>query len=240
LNDKISQNSSPLPELYRRQLELRPQDDYLRGHAEPGFIAGTEQVFEFYRPWLPATGRLLDWGCRHAPDACLIRARCGETLALDGCDVVEPEDYAVFHSYAGLQYQQVHHAYQLPYADSTFDAVLAAGVLEHVPMDYESLKELYRVMKPDGRLLITYLPNRTSIEEWRLRRRANGLHHRRLYARDELRAILQHAGFEPLVLGYQTQLDLLPLRTSPLLRTLSPLRRFTACLCSVAAKRLSF
>jgi ubiquinone/menaquinone biosynthesis C-methylase UbiE len=47
---------------------------------------------------------------------------------------------------------------KLPYPDDSFDAVLASGVLEHVPLDYESLKELHRVLRVRGRMIVTYLP----------------------------------------------------------------------------------
>jgi hypothetical protein len=83
------------------------------------------------------------------------------------------------------------------------DAVIASGVLEHVPMDYESLKELYRVMKPGARLIVTYLPNRASVEEWRLRHRNGRRGHRRLYSRSQIRRLLLHCGFWPLTAGFQ-------------------------------------
>src|SRR5262245_30808593 len=72
----------------------------------------------------------------------------------------DADHYPVFHRYADLSYRQLDHIFRLPYPDAAFDAVIASGVLEHVPMGYESLKELHRVLRPDGRLIITYLPNR--------------------------------------------------------------------------------
>ena len=231
-----------LGQLYARQLETLPGDGYLRQHAEPGFLRGTVQVFRFYEPYLPGEGRVLDWGCHHAPDACLIRAKLGDKVVLDGCDVLDPEQYPVFHSYAGLRYAQLREPVRLPYAEASFDAVIASGVLEHVPMDYESLKELNRILKPKGRLMVTYLPNRASLEEWWLRTSARGDFHRRLYGCGEMRRTLLHYGFLPLLAGYQTQLDMLPPTSGNALgrlRTLSrllPAHRLTACLCAVAEK----
>ena len=60
---------------------------------------------------------------------------------------MEPDLYEAFFEYSGLRYRRLEHSNLLPYEDSTFDMVIASGVLEHVPMDYESLKELYRVLK---------------------------------------------------------------------------------------------
>ena len=136
-------------------------------------------------------------------------------------------------------------AVRLPYADDSFDGAIASGVLEHVPMDYESLKELHRVIKPGGRLILTYLPNLASVEEWRLRRRGRNDSHRRLYSPSHLRALLTHSGFWPLVIAHQTQLDALPADHKSI-RWLRPvaraaqLHRLTSCLCAVAEKTTYF
>jgi SAM-dependent methyltransferase len=43
----------------------------------------------------------------------------------------------------------------LPVVDSSFDAVLLTEVLEHVPNPAASLRELHRVLRPGGRILLT-------------------------------------------------------------------------------------
>ena len=230
--------------LYGRQIEHLPEDTYLRAHRDAAFQRGTLAVYRFYEPWLPPQGRILDWGCRHAPDACLIRARFGDRFTLEGCDVFDHALYPVFFEYAGLCYQPLSDAVRLPYADGSFDAVIASGVLEHVPMDYESLKELYRVLRPGGRLIVTYLPNAASVEEWRLRRVGNKFH-RRLYSVSQFRALLTHSGFWPVLIACQTRLDALP-ADGRLLQWLRPLaraaqlHRLTSCLCAVAEKTTCF
>jgi SAM-dependent methyltransferase len=229
-----------LHHLYAQQLITVPGDGYLRQHSEASFVEGAVRVFRFYEPYLPKEGTILDWGCRHAPDACLIRARLAGRVTLDGCDILDGTQYPVFFESAGLRYTPLHDIVKLPYPDNSFDAVLASGVLEHVPMDHESLQELYRVLRVGGRLIVTYLPNRASVEEWQLRRRGGNHFHWRLYDRAQLRELLLHAGFRPLVAGYQTQLDLLPAdggvaALRPLLR-LVQLQKMASCLCAVAEK----
>jgi hypothetical protein len=104
---------------------------------------------------------------------------------------------------------------------------------------------VYRVLKPGGRLIVTYLPNAASVEEWRLRRRGRNDFHRRLYSTSQLRALLTHGGFWPLLIAYQTQLDALPADDRSL-RWLRPiaraaqLHRLTSCLCAVAEKTTYF
>lgn len=230
-----------LDNLYRTQLTLTPHDDFLIRHREARFLQGTVQVFHFYLPYLPAAGRILDWGCRHAPDACLIRREIGPQVKLAGCDLVAPGSYRAFFDYAGLEYTQLREGSGLPYENAAFDAVIASGVLEHVVMDYESLKELHRVLKPGGRLIVTYLPNRRSVEEWCIRTRYKSGFHLRTYSLRLIRELFLHTGFVPLTAGYQTRFDLLPADsaamrlTRPFIRLLQ-MHRLTSCLCLVAEK----
>lgn len=44
---------------------------------------------------------------------------------------------------------------RLPFADASFDNLLCTEVLEHVPEPGQAMDELYRVLKPGGRALIT-------------------------------------------------------------------------------------
>jgi SAM-dependent methyltransferase len=60
-------------------------------------------------------------------------------------------------------------ATQLPYSDSSFDVITSISVIEHIPDNGDSLaiKELWRVLKPGGKLVITVPCARAYYEEWR-------------------------------------------------------------------------
>jgi SAM-dependent methyltransferase len=185
-----------LARLYVAQRVLTPNDDYLTDHARPRVTAGQVAAFRWYLPLLPPSGAVLDWGCNHAPDSCLLRAAAGDRYDLHACDFRPPDDFAAFHRFARLTYGRLAHLYQLPYGDARFDAVIASGVLEHVAWEYESLKELHRVLRPGGVLIVTYLPNRWSVGEWARRNIVGRNFHHRLYVRTEFRRVLLRTGFE--------------------------------------------
>ncbi len=46
-------------------------------------------------------------------------------------------------------------AYELPFADHSVDSVLMSEVLEHIPDPLLALKEINRVLKPQGTLLLS-------------------------------------------------------------------------------------
>lgn len=229
-----------LAELYRQEQSLRPEDPYLQLHASDRFIRSQVKVFRWYQPWLPMEGRILDWGCRHAPDSCMIKA-ARPRVQLFGCDIPGAGPYKTFHHYADLQFTPLADVVRLPFDNEQFDAVIGSGTLEHVAQDYESLKQLYRVLKPNGLLVITYLPNRLSVDEWHRRHILKREAHPRLYGLGEIRHLLLHHGFAPLQVGYQTSLDLLESTSTrhhllrPLCRLL-PMHWFSSTLCLAARK----
>src|SRR5262249_49708260 len=49
---------------------------------------------------------------------------------------------------------QVADARELPFADRSFDMVMSAHMLEHLPAPSEGLREIARVLRPQGLLLI--------------------------------------------------------------------------------------
>jgi SAM-dependent methyltransferase len=86
----------------------------------------------------------------------------------------------------------------MPFADESFDRVIAAEVLEHVPSDQRAMREIARVLRPGGLLAVTvpaWLPERIC---WLL---SDDYHnapggHVRIFTHAELAAKLRMAGFE--------------------------------------------
>jgi SAM-dependent methyltransferase len=109
--------------------------------------------------------RLLDLGSgggRHAYEA---MRRGASVVAVDADAVamkdaaavvaaMKTEDPATADS-GGAGSVLVGDALSLPFADSTFDRIIAAEVLEHIAPDRTALRELVRVLRPGGTLAVT-------------------------------------------------------------------------------------
>jgi SAM-dependent methyltransferase len=226
-----------LHDLYRQQAARHPDNHYLRNHAAPRSIANHVRTFQWYRQFLPATGNVLDWGCQHAPDSCLLRAGYHDQFDLYGCDFPGVARHEVFHDFAATKFTPISGNDRLPYDSQFFDAVIGSGVLEHTARDGDSLGELYRVLRPGGVLIITYLPNWLSVNEWwrRVMRRRD--FHHRLYGLGETRQMLKHHGFVPLAIRYHTffwQRWCAPL--AGLMKRIDPFQVFSSTLCLVGRK----
>jgi SAM-dependent methyltransferase len=87
----------------------------------------------------------------------------------------------------------------LPFPDASVDRVMASEVLEHIPDDVAAMAEIFRVLKPGGRVAVTvprYGPERIC---WALsdEYHANEGGHIRIYRRDVVRTRLASVGLTP-------------------------------------------
>jgi SAM-dependent methyltransferase len=191
---------SQLLAIYSEQSKLK-RNEYLEAHSHNlAVILRDTTIFRRYSDFIPARGSVLDWGCNHAPTACLVKMLRGEAVKLYGTDV-HGDNFGAFYDFAGLRYTQLQHHSLLPYEDNFFDAVIGTAVLEHVPNDSASLNEIYRVLRPGGVFVVTTLPNRFSYTEW-LNRRLKRPHHLRRYSLREAKYLFLHHGFLPIACGY--------------------------------------
>jgi SAM-dependent methyltransferase len=140
-------------------------------------------------------GKVLEWGCQHGLDSCVFRMRFGRSVQLFSCDVFEDSVFKPFHEFSGTAYSRIRHPFKLDYSDSYFDVVLSNGVLEHVPDDLASIKEVHRILKPGGVFIVTCLPNRWSYTE-AMARFLKASHHDRLYTIGSGSKMLGCSGFE--------------------------------------------
>ena len=143
---------------------------------------------------------LLDWGCGDGQMTYLLGRR---GFRVTSYDVGDPEGFALpaIPLTRDLQVVVSSHPTDLPFADASFDAVLSCGVLEHVGEsdprgdDRASLREIARILRPGGSLLIYQLPQQYAWQEAVSRRLGLGYSHPRRYSATEIVALLRQAGY---------------------------------------------
>ena len=86
---------------------------------------------------------------------------------------------------------------KIPYQDKYFDLVLALDVLEHIPDDKSGIKEIYRVLKPGGTVII-FVP--TFMFLWGVTDVIS--QHYRRYTKIELFSKVKDGGFNVLYSSY--------------------------------------
>jgi SAM-dependent methyltransferase len=129
--------------------------------------------------------RILDVGCGTGANL-LMLSQYGDA---EGVDV--SEDALAFCRERGLEKVKLGAAEKLPYDDGTFDLVTALDVVEHLDNDLAGLREMRRVLRPGGHVLL-FVP--TFMFLWGLQDDVSN--HRRRYRLPELRRVLEQAGFE--------------------------------------------
>jgi SAM-dependent methyltransferase len=151
--------------------------------------------------------RVLDLGCgfgRHAFEAA---RRGASVVALDAGPeevaqvratlgaMVDAGEIAADHPVTAVRGD----ALALPFADATFDRVIASEVLEHIPDDVAAMRELARVLRPGGAMAVTVPRCVPEAVNWAL---SDEYHdtpggHVRIYRRSTLERRLASAGLVP-------------------------------------------
>ena len=148
-----------------------------------------------------AAGHILDWGCGYGQMTYLLRRRGFQVTSFDiGAPETALPDIPICRD---LTVVRSLHPTQLPFESANFDAVLSCGVLEHVDessgqagAERESLREIARILRPGGLLLIYQLPQQNAWQEALIRRFKLGYSHPRRYTAAEVGQMLRAAGFE--------------------------------------------
>lgn len=159
---------------------------------------------DFERLGLQSGERVLDLGCGGGRHAFECYRRGAGVVAFDA-DLVELKGVSSLMSAmaeageapavaANLQVQGT--AFQLPFPDASFDRVIAAEVLEHLPDDASAMSELARVLKPAGRMAVTVPRYGPEMINWALSHEYHSVPggHIRVYRRRQLLQRLEAAG----------------------------------------------
>jgi len=159
------------------------------------------------------TGDLvLDIGCGYGRHSYEVVRRGGRVVALDLSDTELKDVLAMFRAMAtdgeapvGSNGSVVNAtALAIPFADATFDHVIASEVLEHIPMDGDAMAEIARVTKPGGGVAVTVPRTGQEIVCWALSREYHDTPggHVRIYRRRQIAGRLRASGLTPLGVGF--------------------------------------
>ena len=203
----MTRPSDALREVYERRGQL----EYDRPAPLPNPLDRKfERIAEVLSGLLPCEA-FLDAGCGDGRFFAVLASLGEQPKQVAGTDIAQSilETAGATANAAGISVELSQaNLEELPYADRTFDVVLCTQVIEHLLEPAQGLRELRRVLRPGGRLLIT-TDNRGN----RVSRILNGprkllvgvlgLRGRRLrvhfphaeFDRSAFRAMLEEAGF---------------------------------------------
>ena len=145
-----------------------------------------------------STVRVLDWGTGKGHISYLLKAA---GFNVTSCDVRSSAEDNSFSQKTPILEEKLINVISLddpwilPFKDGEFDLVVSFGVLEHVSNDYESLREIRRVLTCGGMFFFSFLPYWFSWIQ-RLSHLRGNLYHHRLYKKKTLVHMAENAGFK--------------------------------------------
>lgn len=151
------------------------------------WFVGRRRLFarEIARLNLRPDAKILDIGTSTGTNLRMLRE-----LGFTNVTGLDASDEAIrFCREKGLGFVQKGDVTALPFADASFDLVLATDIIEHVDDDAQALKEIRRVARPGGFVLIT-VPAFRSL--WGTQ--DDVAHHKRRYRKPELTGRIAQAG----------------------------------------------
>jgi 2-polyprenyl-6-hydroxyphenyl methylase / 3-demethylubiquinone-9 3-methyltransferase len=157
-------------------------------------------VREINQHFSPSTAHVLDVGCGAG---FLSNDLARQGFEVTGLDASENSlAVARHHDATGKVRYQLGDAYQLPYADESFEAVCAMDFLEHIEKPERVIAEIGRVLKPGG-LFFFHTFNRNLMAwlivikgvEWVVKNTPRDLHILKLFIKpEELKTMCEHSG----------------------------------------------
>ncbi len=126
-----------------------------------GYLRRANEIFSF-------TGnnkKILDWGCGYGHMSYLLRNRSLDVSPYT-LEKTPHEGLHLLLDETGFEVVFGNDEIKIPFEDESFDGVLSSGVLEHVKDKQASLREIRRILKPEGLFFIYMLPNLFSYTEF--------------------------------------------------------------------------
>jgi ubiquinone/menaquinone biosynthesis C-methylase UbiE len=176
------------------------------------FAPWAQEILERARPIGPAD-RVLDLGCGTGIVARLLRERLGGAARITGLDASADMIEMARALAPELEWREGN-AMKLPFADASFELVVAQQMLQFVPEPAAALREIRRVLVPGGRFVAATWRPRHELPLYEVlgqvaERHLGVAHEKRFLLGDDaaLRAMLAEAGFSDVRVDVVTRID---------------------------------
>jgi SAM-dependent methyltransferase len=161
---------------------MRKQEFYRKKYKiiNPTWIDSLEVYRQLVRNNITPSTYILDIGCGHGEVLAEIMKNTPHTYGVDPDAHALKKNTVIQNKYVGV-------VEQLPFADDFFDIIVLEWVLEHLPSPHQAFSEIYRVLKPNGRVIFI-TPNVWNYNVWMIRAIPNRFHSfftKKLYDREE-------------------------------------------------------
>ena len=193
-------------DLFRRLFEFRRSHPAIDMKSFGALLSADQYryLYEAVRALFRPGWHVFDWGCGNGHFSYFL-LRAGfrvSAFSFDGCPELLREADREFPGRFDYRAGRASEPVRIPGADAEFDAVCSIGVLEHVREtggdERKSLRELRRILKPGGPLLVYHFPNRGSWIELAARLLTSQYTHPFRFTEKDVRTLCGDTGFDVL------------------------------------------
>ena len=197
-------------------MDQKLHDTYRRIENEHWWFVGRRKIlFDLLKKHSAPVNSILDVGCNTGVLVRALQERGHDAYGTDlSSDAIE---YGKAHGVANLQLAD---GVRQPFPDGMFDCVLALDVIEHIDDDGAALKEMMRVLKPNG-LLIIKVPAYQFL--WGVQDDVS--QHKRRYTKKSLQALMSSVQLEVLRCSYFNTFLFPPIALIRLIQRIIPPKR---------------
>ncbi|MFZ2969686.1 MAG: class I SAM-dependent methyltransferase [Minisyncoccia bacterium] len=208
LFDNIRECAKVSIELSGKDKKYLPGIKYLEDHFLFDLpIYRNLRIVLFLAKKIPENSKILDWGCGYG-DSSYMLGSIRPDLDIISYDVLSSPPWEILSKKENLHKITDSNEKKLPFETGCFDAVMGIGVLEHVKDQSDSLREIRRVLKPEGKFYVFLYPNKLSYTE-KFQKIIGNPHHDRPLGMKELKKTLIDSGFSVETEEYQLILPIM-------------------------------